>query len=254
VTQKARDLKATGRDIISLSVGEPDFDTPDNVKKAAIAAIERGETKYTPGAGIPELRKAVAAKFKRENGLDYHPTQVSVSSGGKQVLYNAMVATLNPGDEVVIPAPFWVSYPEMVLLADGTPVPVEMGSYGIGVSRLVGAIIEASHDDAGIIWPASVAPFAVGLINLRAQDAKCAAAADALYARLRAAGIDTLYDDREESPGAKFAAMDLIGLPQQLVLGPRGLAAGTVELKDRKSGARQEIPADAALAQLGALR
>jgi prolyl-tRNA synthetase len=135
---------------------------------------------------------------------------------------------------------------------DGAPVPVEMGSYGIGVSRLVGAIIEASHDDAGIIWPAPVAPFTVGLVNLRAGDAKCRDASDALHGRLLTAGIDTLYDDREDSPGAKFAAMDLIGLPWQIVIGPRGLAAGTVELKERATGARQEIPADAALNLIGA--
>ena len=137
---------------------------------------------------------------------------------------------------------------------DGAQVPVEMGSYGIGVSRLVGAIIEASHDDAGIIWPESVAPFAVGLVNLRAADAKCRAAADALYGALAEAGIDTLYDDREESPGAKFAAMDLIGLPWQIVIGPRGLAAGTVELKERRTGERQELSSEAALARLGAKR
>jgi aspartate aminotransferase len=125
VTQKARDLKALGRDIISLSVGEPDFETPDNIKKAAIAAIERGETKYTPVAGIPELRQAVAAKFKRENGLDYKPSQIIVGTGGKHILFNALLATVNPGDEVIIPAPFWVSYPEMVLIAGGTPVFVE---------------------------------------------------------------------------------------------------------------------------------
>jgi prolyl-tRNA synthetase len=135
---------------------------------------------------------------------------------------------------------------------DGAQTAVEMGSYGIGVSRLVGAIIEASHDDAGIIWPASVAPFTVGLINLRAADAKCAAACDALYAKLAAAGFDTLYDDREESPGAKFAAMDLIGLPWQIVIGPRGVAAGTVELKNRATGERAEISADDALEKLGA--
>jgi aspartate aminotransferase len=124
ITALATELKAAGRDIISLSVGEPDFDTPENIRNAAIAAINRGETRYTVFDGRYDLKEAVAAKFKRENGLDYEPSQVSVSSGGKQVLYNAMVATLNPGDEVVIPAPFWVSYPEMVLLADGTPVPV----------------------------------------------------------------------------------------------------------------------------------
>ena len=134
---------------------------------------------------------------------------------------------------------------------DGSQVAVEMGSYGIGVSRLVGAIIEASHDAAGIIWPASVTPFAVGLVNLRAADAKCHEAADALYARLAAAQIDTLYDDRDESAGAKFAAMDLIGLPWQLVIGPRGVTSGTVELKDRKSGVRAELTTDAAVARLG---
>ncbi len=140
----------------------------------------------------------------------------------------------------------------VVTAPGGETVAVEMGSYGIGVSRLVGAIIEASHDERGIIWPEAVAPFRAGLINLRVGDAKCAAAADAIYAKLRQAGIDTLYDDRDESPGAKFAAMDLIGLPWQLVLGPRGLAAGTVELKHRASGAKEEIPVDAALTKLTA--
>ena len=125
VTQKARDLKAQGREIISLSVGEPDFDTPDNIKNAAIEAIRRGETKYTPVAGITPLREAIAKKFKRENGLDYKPSQTIVCTGGKQVLYNAFVATLNKGDEVIIPAPYWVSYPDMVLLCGGTPVFVD---------------------------------------------------------------------------------------------------------------------------------
>jgi aspartate aminotransferase len=125
VTQKARDLKAQGREIISLSVGEPDFDTPDNVKEAAIAAIRRGETKYTPVSGIAPLREAVARKFKRENNLDYRPAQTIVGTGGKQILFNAFLATCNPGDEVVIPAPYWVSYPDMVLIAGGTPVIVQ---------------------------------------------------------------------------------------------------------------------------------
>jgi aspartate aminotransferase len=124
VTDKARALKAAGRDVIGLGAGEPDFDTPDNIKQAAIKAIERGETKYTAVDGIPELKAAVVRKFKRENGLDYKPSQISVGTGGKQVLYNALMATLNPGDEVIIPAPYWVSYPEMVLLAGGTPVEV----------------------------------------------------------------------------------------------------------------------------------
>jgi aspartate aminotransferase len=122
VTQMARELKAKGRDVISLSVGEPDFDTPQNIKDAAVAAIARGETKYTPVAGIVPLREAIAAKFKRENGLDYKASQTIVGTGGKQVLFNAFMATLNPGDEVVIAAPYWVSYPEMVALCGGTPV------------------------------------------------------------------------------------------------------------------------------------
>ncbi len=121
-TQKARDLKNAGRDIISLSVGEPDFDTPDNIKQAGIAAIQRGETKYTPVLGIQPLREAIARKFKRENGLDYKWTQTIVGTGGKHVLFNAFMATMNPGDEVVIPAPYWVSYPDMVLLCGGNPV------------------------------------------------------------------------------------------------------------------------------------
>ncbi|HEV7997844.1 MAG TPA: proline--tRNA ligase [Stellaceae bacterium] len=133
---------------------------------------------------------------------------------------------------------------------DGEPVALEMGSYGIGVSRLVGALIEANHDGDGIVWPQSVAPFRVGLINLRAGDARCRAAADGLYGKLRGAGVEVLYDDRDESPGAKFAAMDLIGLPEQLVIGPRGIVAGTVEIKDRRSGARHELSVEAALGRL----
>mgnify|MGYP001420636434 CR=1 FL=1 len=122
VTQMARELKAKGKDVISLSVGEPDFDTPANIKDAAKAAIDRGETKYTPVSGIAPLREAIAAKFKRENGLDYKASQAIVGTGGKQVLFNAFMATINPGDEVVIPAPYWVSYPEMVALCGGTAV------------------------------------------------------------------------------------------------------------------------------------
>ena len=125
MTQKARELKAKGRDVISLAAGEPDFDTPDHIKAAAKAAIDRGETKYTPVSGIPPLREAIAKKFKRENGLDYKPSQTIVGTGGKQILYNALLATLNPGDEVVIPTPYWVSYPEMVGLCGGTSVFVE---------------------------------------------------------------------------------------------------------------------------------
>ncbi|WP_114009532.1 pyridoxal phosphate-dependent aminotransferase [Cohaesibacter intestini] len=125
VTNKARELKAAGRDVIGLGAGEPDFDTPDNIKKAAIDAITRGETKYTAVDGIPELKKAIADKFKRENGIDYDPGQCFVAPGGKPIIYNAMMATINPGDEVIIPAPYWVSYPDIVLLAGGIPVAVE---------------------------------------------------------------------------------------------------------------------------------
>jgi len=125
-----------------------------------------------------------------------------------------------------------------------------MGSYGIGVSRLVGALIEANHDDAGVIWPETVAPFRVGLIDLRPGDARCRNAADELYAKLLGAGIEVLYDDRDDSPGAKFATMDLIGLPDQLVIGPRGLAAGTVEMKHRRSGERLDVPLETALDRL----
>ena len=121
VSQKARELKDAGRDVIGLGAGEPDFDTPDNIKEAAIEAINRGETKYTAVPGIIELRQAIAGKFKRENGLEYDPAQIIVGTGGKQILYNAFAATLNPGDEVLIPAPYWVSYPDMVLLNGGEP-------------------------------------------------------------------------------------------------------------------------------------
>ncbi len=127
VSSKARDLKAAGKDVISLGAGEPDFDTPDNIKEAAIRAIRDGKTKYTNVDGIPELKEAICKKFKRENGLDYKPAQAFVAPGGKKVIFNAMMATLNPGDEVVIPAPYWVSYPDIVLLAGGQPVYAEAG-------------------------------------------------------------------------------------------------------------------------------
>tara|TARA_R110002124_G_scaffold214169_1_gene380194 strand:+ start:8 stop:1210 length:1203 start_codon:yes stop_codon:yes gene_type:complete len=124
VTTKAQELKAAGRDVIGLGAGEPDFDTPQNIKDAAVAAITAGKTKYTAVDGIPELKQAICAKFRRDNGLAYAPDQVTVGTGGKQVLYNAFIATLNAGDEVIIPAPYWVSYPDMVLLGGGTPVVV----------------------------------------------------------------------------------------------------------------------------------
>ena len=125
VTQKAKELKASGKDIIGLGAGEPDFDTPDNIKEAAIKAIQDGDTKYTAVDGTPALKNAIIKKFKRENNLDYKLDQITVGTGGKQVIYNAMMATLNNGDEVVIPAPYWVSYPDIVLLAGGTPVILE---------------------------------------------------------------------------------------------------------------------------------
>ena len=125
ITAKAQELKAAGRDVIGLSAGEPDFDTPENIRKAGQAAIDAGKTRYTAADGIIELKQAICNKFKRDNGLNYTPKQISVGSGGKQTLYNALMATINPGDEVVIPAPYWVSYPDMVLLAGGTPVIAE---------------------------------------------------------------------------------------------------------------------------------
>lgn len=127
VSSKAMELRRAGVDVIGLGAGEPDFDTPDNIKEAAIRAIHDGKTKYTPADGIPELKEAICAKFKRDNGLDYTPAQVNVSPGGKPVIYNAFVATLNPGDEVIIPAPYWVSYPEMALLCGATPISIECG-------------------------------------------------------------------------------------------------------------------------------
>ena len=121
VTQKAREMRDAGKDVIGLGAGEPDFDTPDNIKEAAIDAIRRGETKYTAVDGTPKLKKAIQGKFSRENNLSYELSQISVGTGGKQIIYNAFMATLNPGDEVIIPAPYWVSYPDMVLLAGGKP-------------------------------------------------------------------------------------------------------------------------------------
>ncbi|MBR2575088.1 MAG: pyridoxal phosphate-dependent aminotransferase [Loktanella sp.] len=147
VTTKAAELKAAGRDIIGLGAGEPDFDTPDNIKAAAVAAIAAGRTKYTAVDGIPELKQAICAKFKRDNALTYDPAQVTVGTGGKQVLYNAFMATLNAGDEVIIPAPYWVSYPDMVLLAGGTPVTIEAtleAAFKITADQLEAAITPAT--------------------------------------------------------------------------------------------------------------
>jgi aspartate aminotransferase len=143
VTTKAAELKAAGRDVIGLGAGEPDFDTPQNIKDAAVAAIAAGKTKYTAVDGIPELKEAICAKFIRDNDLTYTPSQVTVGTGGKQVLYNAFMATLNTGDEVIIPAPYWVSYPDMVLLAGGEPVTIEAqleANFKITASQLEAAI------------------------------------------------------------------------------------------------------------------
>ena len=127
VSTKAQELKRAGRDVIGLGAGEPDFDTPQHIKDAAAQAAAEGKTKYAPAAGIPELREAVCAKLKRDNALDYTPDQISVGCGGKQTIFNALMATLNPGDEVIVPAPYWVSYTDITLLAEGTPVVVECG-------------------------------------------------------------------------------------------------------------------------------
>src|SRR3984885_5500542 len=125
ITKLALELKAAGKDVIGLAAGEPDFDTPDSIKEAAIAAIRAGKTKYTAVDGTVELKQAIADKFKRENGLEYGLDQITVGAGGKHVLFNALMATLDPGDEVIVPAPYWVSYPDMTILAEGTPVIVE---------------------------------------------------------------------------------------------------------------------------------
>ncbi len=143
VTTKAAELKAQGRDVIGLGAGEPDFDTPAHIREAGKAAIDAGRTRYTAVDGIPELKRAICAKFARENGLSYTPAQITVGTGGKQILYNALMATCNPGDEVIIPAPYWVSYPDMVLLAGGTPVPVACGidsAFKLTPARLEAAI------------------------------------------------------------------------------------------------------------------
>jgi aspartate aminotransferase len=143
MTMRAQQLTAEGRDIITLSAGEPDFDTPEHIRDAAKAAIDAGHTRYTAVDGMPALKRAICDKFARENGLDYTPAQISVGTGGKQILYNALMATLNPGDEVIIPAPYWVSYPDMVLLAGGTPVILPAGmeaGYRITPEQLEAAI------------------------------------------------------------------------------------------------------------------
>ena len=171
VTDKARALKAAGRDVIGLGAGEPDFDTPDNIKQAAIKAIKTGKaSKYTAVDGLAELKQAVARKFKRENNLDYKPSQIIVGTGGKQVLYNALMVTLNPGDEVIIPAPYWVSYPDMVLLAGGEPVIVPT-THGRRLQDEAGGAREGDHaEDQVDHLQLAVEPDRRGLHAGRAQD------------------------------------------------------------------------------------
>lgn len=145
VSTKAAEMKAAGKDVIGLGAGEPDFDTPDNVKQAAIEAINAGKTKYTAPDGIPELKQAIADKFERENGISYQTSEISVACGGKHIIYNAIMATINPGDEVLIPAPYWVSYPDITLLAGGTPVAIEAGAdagFKLSPEQLEAAITE----------------------------------------------------------------------------------------------------------------
>ena len=150
VTSKAREMLAAGKDVIGLGAGEPDFDTPDNIKEAAIEAIKRGDTKYTAVDGTPDLKKAIQAKFSRENNLSYELDQITVGTGGKQVLYNAFMATINRGDEVIIPAPYWVSYPDIILLAGGKPRIVkcdEKDSFKITPTKLKKAISKKNKMD-----------------------------------------------------------------------------------------------------------
>ena len=178
VSDKARALKAAGRNVIGLGAGEPDFDTPDNIKQAAIKAIQSGKaSKYTAVDGMPELKEAIVRKFKRENGLDYKTSQINVGAGGKQVLYNAFMATLNPGDEVIIPAPYWVSYPDMVLLAGGTPVEV-VASMATGFKITAGTARSRHHAEDQVV-PAQLAVEPVGrrLYARRAEGAHRRAAA-----------------------------------------------------------------------------
>jgi len=212
------------RDVLSYDVlaNPPDFE--DNAAVAQVVKrfttlYARTDEKHDQGAfetAVPEARRYVGRGIEVGH-IFYFGTKYSEPLGAR------------------------------VTKPDGSETAVHMGSYGIGVSRLAGAIIEASHDESGIVWPESVAPFQVGLINLRAADPACTAAADEIYGKLLAAGVEVLYDDTAESAGAKFAEMDLIGLPWQLVVGPRGVKAGTVELKRRAGGEKHELSVEAAL-------
>ena len=196
-----------------------------------------------------EMRKLYAAADEKHDLVKFQHDIINNNSGniGPEIVYSSRGIEVG---HIFYLGNKYSSAMNFKVTGQEGPVTPEMGCYGIGVSRLVGAIIEASHDDAGIIWPESVAPFKVGLINIKASDAATTAMADDLYRTLSQANLEVLYDDTDESAGKKFAAMDLIGLPWQLTVGPRGAAAGTVELKNRRTGEKQEITAEAALSQL----
>ena len=208
---------------------------------------DAGSGDYPDFADAPALQRFVAAQSARYAATDEKRDLERESGLGEALLTSRGIEV---GHIFYFGTKYSASMGMAVQTADGGQVHPEMGSYGVGVSRLVGAIIEASHDEAGIVWPESVAPFAVGLINMRADDPRCAQAADDIYASLTGAGVEVLYDDRDERGGAKFATMDLLGLPWQLIVGPKGLERGVVELKRRSSGERDELSVESALARL----
>ena len=219
---------------------------------------ETGESAVFYDAALEDVTARGSARRRRR---DHRPPHRPLRDGGGGACQGRATARCRPSGCAAAAAsrsatssPSATKYSESmgftVQTADGGQVHPQMGSYGIGVSRLIGAIIEASHDEAGIVWPESVAPFRVGLINMRADDGNCASAADEIYGRLTQAGVETLYDDRDERGGAKFATMDLIGLPWQLIVGPKGLEKGVVELKRRATGEREELSIESALARL----
>jgi len=215
------------KDVLELPVPGADVDYDGDLEPI----IQQWTSLYAATEDVHD-----AARFERETPADKRIHTRGIEVG--QVFYF--------GDKYSAPMKATVS------AGDNTEAPVQMGSYGVGVSRLVGALIEASHDDAGVIWPDAVAPFGVGIVSLRAGDPAVDAACEKAYAALEAAGREPLYDDTDERPGGKFAIMDLIGLPWQLIIGPRSLAEGNVELKRRATGERQVLPLDDALKALGA--
>src|SRR5437868_2180420 len=205
----------------------------------------RDGLRYDDAGGLQALFDQVSATYAATDETHDETVWATVAEGKKRTGRGIEVGHIFYfGDKYSTSMGLRVSGP------DGTPVTPMMGSYGVGVSRLVGAIIEASHDAAGIIWPEAVAPWRVGLVTMRADDQASVAAAEAFYADLKSAGVDTLYDDRDERGGVKLGSMDLIGLPWQIIVGPRGIAAGTVELKNRRTGEREELSRESALARL----